>query len=437
MSESPTKLTPVLATNEKLEEKHTTSASSTTEDPEVETNKENLEPEPTKSTTKPKVKPSSCVFVASLRSSKTDDDLCRSVTSHFSKFGKLISVKVLRDLSNRPYAFVQYSNDDDCRSAIELGHGSLLDGRRLRCEAAKVNRTLFIAGNSPMQLNQIESKMESFGEIELIIASSGNGQLLADVLKLESKSQNWFVKFCYRDDAIRAFASITEGAEFNVEWAQNIDDHLNPHVPKIDKLSIFVGQLSPNVTEDELKERFGAHGEISEILIKDRPNSTSAFITYKLEESAASAVAADNHSMFMNRTIHVQYKEVTARTPTRVILSPRTPIALAPPPINVRRRLLTQESRIPYGYGGREGRVPYGYGTQDTTNGNVEQQNYKVPYYRYEPSKKVLGSRDYVNWGPSNVSRRGYYNKRSYEADLSNSGHGVPYFIAPDYRAPH
>lgn len=328
---------------------------SPTPPPEIdnENDKENIHPIAAKTTASSKVKPSSCVFVASLRASESDDNLCRAVTAHFSKFGSLISVKVLRDPANRPYAFVQYTNDDDCRNAIEQGHNSILSGRRLRCEAAKVNRTLFLAATNPMSLLEVEKKMSEYGETELIVASSGNGQLISDLLSVATSNLNWFVKYCYRDDAIRAFASITEDEEFSVEWAKNIDDTSND-APKIDKLSIYVGQLASDITESDLRNHFSANGEIEEVTIKAKPNSAFAFISFRLEEAAASAVARENHSMFMNKTIHVQYKEVSSRNITRVILSPRTPIALAPPPINVRRRHVPFEAaNIPHDRFGR------------------------------------------------------------------------------------
>ena len=364
-----------------------------------ENDKENIRP--TKCATS-KVKPSSCVFVASLKATDSDDNLCRSVTNHFSQFGPLVSVKVLRDPANRPYAFVQYTNDDDCRSAIELGHNSILSGRRLRCEAAKVNRTLFLAGLEPMDLSTVEHKMSQFGETELIIASSGNGQLISDSLPVATSSLNWFIKYCYRDDAIRAFASITDDPDFNVEWAQNIDD-LNAGVPRIDKLSIYVGQLASEATESDLRDHFSVNGEIDEISIKSKANSTFAFITFRLEEAAASAVARENHSMFMNKTIHVQYKEFTSRNTTRIILSPRTPIALAPPPINVRRRQVP----VDVAYGSQSSSGSWSRSSDSTRNfvagyayhgshGEYESpRNYKAE--KIVPRRRVFGPKDQSN----------------------------------------
>lgn len=93
-------------------------------------------------------RPSSCVFVASLNAALSDDQLNNSVTRHFSQWGSICFVKVLRDLCERPYAFVQFNTDDDAKNAITHGQGSFLDHRYIRCEPARVNRTLFIYQSS-------------------------------------------------------------------------------------------------------------------------------------------------------------------------------------------------------------------------------------------------------------------------------------------------
>jgi RNA recognition motif-containing protein len=92
-------------------------------------------------------RPSSCVFVASLNATLTDDQLNNSVTRHFAQWGSIAFVKVLRDLCERPYAFVQFNTDDDAKNAIAKGQGTYLDNRYIRCEPARVNRTLFVYQN--------------------------------------------------------------------------------------------------------------------------------------------------------------------------------------------------------------------------------------------------------------------------------------------------
>lgn len=281
-----------------------------------------------------KRRPSSCMFVASLRSTCSDDELCRSVTRHFLVYGELASVKVLRDPMNRPYAFVQYTNDRDCKLAIKMGHNSELDGRKLRCEAAKVNRTLFISSFRETTKNDLHKLVCDFGETELIAPSSHTGRVIDH--SSPDSSFNWFVKFSYRDDAIRAFASLSDNDEYHVEWAQNIDD-IAVKASQFDKFAIFIGQLPQAVTEADIRGHFSSHGTIKEVSIIHKLFSTFAFVTFAEEAAAASAVARDNHSMFMNKTIHVQYREITSKANSRILLSPRIPVALAPPPIHLKR----------------------------------------------------------------------------------------------------
>lgn len=305
-------------------------------------------------------RPSSCVFVASLCSSKTDDELCLSVTNEFSKWGKLATVKVLRDLLNRPYAFVQYTNDEDAKLAISKGHNSVLDGRNLRCEAAKVNRTIFVAFKYLKNEKVVNEAFGKYGEIEQIAACDEFGNY-KNKMKLESESSRfWFCKYAFRDDAIKAFANLSENPSLLVQWAQNIDDNPNDTSrnseystkktladgkQKFDKFSVFVGQLKSTTTEKELVDRFKKHGNVVECTLLKKPTNTFGFIKFESESSAASAVEVENHSMFKDKTMHVQYREIQgqAKPPKSAPISNQG-IPLAPPPINLNKKN-TQNSK--------------------------------------------------------------------------------------------
>lgn len=81
--------------------------------------------------------------------------------------------------------------------------------------------------------------------------------------------------------------------------------------PIIDKKSIFVGQLEPEVTTTLLKNRFSKHGKIVDINLIDKPTSVFAFIKFETEQAAASALNKEDHTILLNRTMHVQYKEIS------------------------------------------------------------------------------------------------------------------------------
>ncbi|CAI4063731.1 hypothetical protein N7582_002487 [Saccharomyces uvarum] len=384
-------------------------------------------------------RPSSCIFVASLAAALSDDELCLSVTENFKKYGDLARVKVLRDNANRPYAFVQYNNDHDAKHALIRAQGTLLNGRRLRCEPAKVNRTLYLKNQQSIDFNEITQICEKFGNLEQIVPDRTDNQYTRRYTYPISSASSWFVQFVYRDDAIRAYANLRTDPNWIIEWAQNINvpknynllyknkfknskDHQGSNIkinnisniedPRrngaiieedereheqeyereresrsgsgsgsdldeklgsdsiddeedkdseitIDKKSIFVGQLDKETTREELDRRFSTHGRIQDINLIFKPTNIFAFIKYETEEAAAAALESENHAIFLNKTMHVQYKEVGGRHNRKFFnkngsgnfnhhqfFSMRSgksftgpELNLAPPPINMYRKM--------------------------------------------------------------------------------------------------
>lgn len=286
-------------------------------------------------------RPSACVFVASLSSNISDDVLCQSVTNHFKQWGNITLVKVLRDPANRPYAFVQYATDEEADNAIVEGQHSILNGRTVRCEKARVNRTLYLELKNSVISKKIMKKLLSrFGEVERLIAVNDD---FNPIKKSNVPSRNYFCKYVFRQDAIGAFANLKSKPNWNVEWAQNLEDEYKdiPEVT-IDKLSVFVGHLDPRISREDLLERFEKHGKIKEAILVNRPLSNFAFIKFTTKEAAAAAVDSENHSMFKFKTIHVQYRELYNNFRRKYSNEGGNDensmkLNLAPPPVNFKR----------------------------------------------------------------------------------------------------
>lgn len=247
-------------------------------------------------------------------------------------------VKVLRDPSKRPYAFVQYTNDSDARNALNHAQHSVLDGRTIRCEPAKVNRTLYLATSdgTDVGLKEVKTVMASYGEVEQIIGNNDSA------FRKSNLNKAWFCKFAFRDDAIRAYANLRLRPEWIVEWAQNIEhpsevtERQQENEVVIDNFSIFVGQLDDRVTKEKLEERFSRHGNVADIVLVLRPGNNFAFIKFETEQAAAAAVERENHAVFLDKTMHVQYRELhhkRSRSSNPPSVSPR--LNLAPPPVNL------------------------------------------------------------------------------------------------------
>lgn len=401
--------------------------------------------------------PSSCIFVASLAATLSDDKLCLSVKDKFKEYGELNGVKVLRDQENRPYAFVQYTNDIDASVALEKAHGSILDGRVIRCEPARVNRTLFITNPHPISYVEIKQLCLSFGKLEQLVPNRDKNQFSQRYAYPVTVSSSWFVRFVYRDDAIRAFANLKTEACWTVQWAQNVnvpkkfnlllisennseqdlpnnqdryhnnDDssshttNTNPRMAEntnnvtIDKKSIFVGQLPKESTTENIKEHFSKYGKIIEVNLIHKPTNVFTFIQYETEKAAAAALEKENHSIFLDKTIHVQYKELGGYHGKRAyrrnsdILNNNTrmnhfsgpQLNLAPPPISMYRRRSYDVSNN-------------AYGNPNLNIGN-KSPNSMLPFLHYFPpniSQNSIPNFDanmysYMNGNPPHNLRRG------------------------------
>ncbi|KAF9190931.1 hypothetical protein BGZ51_008080 [Haplosporangium sp. Z 767] len=256
--------------------------------------------------------PQACLFVASLAATKTDVQLVGSVTDHFKKWGPLLNVKVLKDWMQRPYSFVQFEHVEDAQRAMAEAQNTIIDGRHIRIEQARVNRTLLILRfNRTTTEKDIADVLGRHGPLEDVSIFHDLGP--------PRNRRYAFAKFAYRDDAIKAFVSLRNDSRWTVEWAPNLSSQ-----GQIEKESIFVGQLNPDVvTETALRELFMDYGEIQYIhLIKRNKPGTNrptafAFIEFDNEQAAKNAIDHEastlfsNNSMFLGTTIRVQYRETS------------------------------------------------------------------------------------------------------------------------------
>jgi len=82
---------------------------------------------------------------------------------------------------------------------------------------------------------------------------------------------------------------------------------------------VFVGNLPFSATEDQLRELFGQHGEVTSAeIVKDKFTERSrgfAFVEMATDEAAAAAIAALNQYQMEGRPLTV--KEARARTEGR------------------------------------------------------------------------------------------------------------------------
>lgn len=280
-------------------------------DSSLQLGEHSISPEPSDMTGEGGIRgpPQACLFIASLAPETTESTL----RNFFGSFGELIRIRLVNNPPTRPYAFVQFKTIEAADEALKASDNQTIDGRKLRIERARVNRTLFIAKiDRNLSVSQLREIMEEHGEVE-------NVTIIKNHFTQKSKGCG-FVKYLYREDATNAFAALKNSQKkWVIEWAQSNND---PETLGIDKCNLFVGGLNPSmVTKDLLQERFSQYGSIQSVTLVNKdpeiheaqdqnfPRSAFAFIRFTESASSGSAIEQENGSDWLNRKIRVQYCE--------------------------------------------------------------------------------------------------------------------------------
>jgi len=86
------------------------------------------------------------IFVSNLSFNVTDEDL----NDFFAEYGEVTSAKVIMDKftgQSRGFGFVEMSDDDQARKAIEELDGGMVEGRAIRVSEARPREDRPAAGN--------------------------------------------------------------------------------------------------------------------------------------------------------------------------------------------------------------------------------------------------------------------------------------------------
>jgi RNA recognition motif-containing protein len=70
-------------------------------------------------------------------------------------------------------------------------------------------------------------------------------------------------------------------------------------------MNIFVGNLSPEVTEDELRQEFARFGEVTSVTITKDQYRAYAFVEMARYSQSEAAIAGLNGEMLRNRVLSV------------------------------------------------------------------------------------------------------------------------------------
>ncbi|KAK4232317.1 hypothetical protein QBC38DRAFT_463773 [Podospora fimiseda] len=264
-----------------------------------------------------------CVFVANLPEPKDDLALEAAVTRIFSRFGTVF-VKIRRDASHMPFAFAQYTNDEDAKRAEAEGRGAVILGRPCRTEMVRANRT-FIVYRTDRQLLTIHQAGEllvpygNFSKIEFM-----NG----DIATTLGYNHAVLIEFSGFDRSRDLITDIRMGLVgnshgFRVETfdpRRNSNTRVNRDEDFLrrydqDRRSVFVSNLPGDTTQAQLRAFFDRIGPINKIDVVMRHHQEThallrvfAFIEFADHQSAPEAIRTLNDANFFGYQVKVQKK---------------------------------------------------------------------------------------------------------------------------------
>ncbi|PFH58383.1 hypothetical protein XA68_13747 [Ophiocordyceps unilateralis] len=224
---------------------------------------------------------SSCMFVANLPQQFNDRKLEEEVTKNFSQFG-IVFVKIKRDSRGMPFAFCQYTNDDDAHAALRLGRGIMIFERPCRTEMARAHSSFLVFKVSGQRIRLYEARdlLRRLGEItkteylnDALRALAQLPQAVIVTYKMYDAKRDPVKAFeldpvyrvqIYDPKALAAQESFQVGSPRESGFLRKYDK---------DRRSAYVGNLPPNMTRDVLKSLARSCGEVVDVQLhsKDVP----------------------------------------------------------------------------------------------------------------------------------------------------------------------
>ncbi|KAK4154876.1 hypothetical protein C8A00DRAFT_42421 [Chaetomidium leptoderma] len=277
--------------------------------------------------------PSACVFVANLPESKDDRALEAAVTREFGQFGTVF-VKIRREIKGNgngmPYAFVQYTNNQDAKTAMEEGRGIMILGRPCRTEMVKANRTFVIYSRrgEEMTTDIAREILEPYGELSMCEMMSAQMQ---EAMNLPTAVLVEFARFDPKRDlntAVRQHDGFRIDA-FDVKKKNFIsrtdadEEFLRKY--DVDRRSVFIGGLPLDTNRQHMIDLFSSVGEVLDANVIARANyngrvtSAFAFVEFTRADIPDQAIQSLNNTFFRGAVLKVERKVFKhVGTPRRV-----------------------------------------------------------------------------------------------------------------------
>mmetsp|Transcript_2134 Transcript_2134/g.6316 ORF Transcript_2134/g.6316 Transcript_2134/m.6316 type:complete len:644 (-) Transcript_2134:300-2231(-) len=237
--------------------------------------------------------PSHSLYVGDLLPEVTEAELYEM----FSRLGPVVSIKICRDIITRRslgYAYINFQQPDDAQRALEELNFVEVRGQQMRIMYSQRDPASRKSGVGNIFVKNLDKSITSgdlyntFGQFGPIASC----KIATD--SVGNPKGYGFVQFEKQEAADEAIARV------NNMVVAGRQVYVGPFVRRQDRgngeskfSNVYVKNISENCTEDDLKEIFGKHGEITSVVIMRDSEGKSkefGFVNFEAPESAKSAV---------------------------------------------------------------------------------------------------------------------------------------------------
>lgn len=248
---------------------------------------------------------SKSLYVGNLDPAVTED----FVLSLFSQIGSITKCKLVQEPSQDPYAFIEFSTHDAALRAISALNGRVCLGREMKVNWAtqpqhqvkadtSKHHHIFVGDLSPEIDNKaLREAFATFGEIS-------DCKVIRDLQSQKSKGYG-FVSFVNKEDAERSIEQMNGQwlgrRAIRTNWATRKPYQPQQKILTFDEVwsqtgqtncTVYVGNTSPDITEDELVDAFSRFGQIIETRIFKQQGF--CFVRFDNKDNACAAICAMN-----------------------------------------------------------------------------------------------------------------------------------------------
>uniref|UniRef100_A0A0D6R040 RRM domain-containing protein n=1 Tax=Araucaria cunninghamii TaxID=56994 RepID=A0A0D6R040_ARACU len=225
------------------------------------------------------------VFIGNLPRDTTKEEL----TSLCEECGEVFDISVKREADKAEYAFVTFRTKEIAKQAIEKLNGTEFKDKKLRVSESQPKNRLFL-GNIPSNWKE--------EDLSKLVSEQGPGFQHVELIKDPKDSTRnrgfAFVEYYNKACAEKAMKNMVrskfklDDKVITVKWASSQRSSTE------EVKSVYVRNLPESVTEEQLKELFGRHGEVTKVvLLEQKPGQAKrdfGFVHFADHATAMKAV---------------------------------------------------------------------------------------------------------------------------------------------------